>query len=265
MKNILAVFALLLLFTACEPAADSKEKAADTPKEQKPAATAKKYAVTAFTPSQAYPDAKLRTMKFQDGKFTFGVFSYDLGVQTPDAAAKMCANSAKGQHIHLIIDNEPYNARYTAEFDDVTMHDGVHHVLAFLSRSYHESIKTKDAHLAYKVSVKNQTIVATEKVTTPMLFYSRPKGTYVGKDTKKVMLDFYPVNAPLGAGQYSVKADINGEIHMITEWQPYYVEGLPMGDNKITLTLLDKDGNTVETPLNPVTRKFTLKADELEK
>ena len=265
MKNILGIFALLLLFTACEPAADSKEKTVDAPQEQKPAPATTKYAVTAFTPSQAYPNAKLRTMEFRDAKFKFGVFSYELGVQTPDAAAKMCANSAKGQHIHLIIDNEPYNARYTAEFDDVTMHDGVHHVLAFLSRSYHESIKTKDAHLAYKVSVKNQSIVATEKISTPMLFYSRPKGTYVGKDTKKVMLDFYPVNAPLGAGQYSVKADINGEVHMITEWQPYYVEGLPMGDNKITLTLLDKDGNVVETPLNPVTRKFVLKADELEK
>ena len=265
MKNILAIFALLLLFTACEPAADSKGETAEAAKEQTPPpAAATKYSVTAFTPSQAYPDAKLRTMEFKDGKFKFGVFSYDLGTQTPDAAAKMCANSGKGQHIHLIIDNEPYNARYTAEFDDVTMHDDVHHVLAFLSRSYHESIKTKDAHLAYKVSVKNQSIVANDPIRTPMLFYSRPKGTYVGKDTKKVMLDFYPVNAPLGAGQYSVKADINGEVHMITEWQPYYVEGLPMGENKITLTLL-KDGNPVEAPLNPVTRKFTLKADELEK
>lgn len=261
----MALLGLILLISACQPAADSKEKTTETAKEETTKPRINKYTVTAFTPSASFPEAKLKTMKFEDAKFSFGVFSYKLGAQTPDADTKMCANSAKGQHIHLIIDNEPYNARYTAEFDDVTMHDGPHHVLAFLSRSYHESIKTKQAHLAYRVSVKNQAIVATEKIADPMLFYSRPKGTYVGSDTKKVMLDFYPVNAPLGADNYQVEANINGEIHTITEWQPYYIEGLPMGDNKITLTLKDKSGAVVNTPLNPVTRKFTLKADELEK
>jgi len=36
-----------------------------------------------------------------------------------------------------------------------------------------------------------------------------------------------------------------------------------MGENTIELTLIDKDGNVVDTPLNPVTRTFTLKADPL--
>ena len=34
-----------------------------------------------------------------------------------------------------------------------------------------------------------------------------------------------------------------------------------MGENVITLTLIDKEGKKVNIPLNPVTRKFTLKAD----
>ena len=97
-----------------------------------------------------------------------------------------------------------------------------------------------------------------------MLFYSRPKGTYVGKkNTDKVMLDFYVVNLKLGPN-YKVLADINGEIHTIDTWQPYYIEGLPMGKNKIKLTLVDGAGNPVDTPLNPVEREFELKADELE-
>ena len=98
----------------------------------------------------------------------------------------------------------------------------------------------------------------------PMLFYSRPKGTYTGKaETDKVMLDFYLVNAKLGA-EYKVKAEINGEEHLIDSWQPYYIEGMPMGENTIKLTLLDAEGNAVDTPLNPVSRTFTLQEDPVE-
>ena len=75
------------------------------------------------------------------------------------------------------------------------------------------------------------------------------------------MLDFFLSNVNLSANGYKVKADINGTETMITNWQPYYLNGLPMGENTITLTLLDKDNNVVDTPLNPVSRKFNLKAD----
>jgi len=217
------------------------------------------YTVTAFSPSQDYPDATLTSMEFADGMFNFGVAEYELGIQTPDAPSKMCANSAKGQHIHLIVDDQPYAAKYESSFS-YEIPDGEHYILAFLSRSYHESIKNGSAHKAQKVMIANNSITSTEDITTPMLFYSRPKGTYIGDDTKKVMLDFYLVNADLGS-EYRVKADINGEIHMIDTWQPYYVEGLPMGENTITLTLVDAEGNPIDAPHNPVTRNFTLQAD----
>jgi len=183
--------------------------------------------------------------------------------QTPDAGQKMCANSGKGQHIHLIVDNKPYAAKYVADFDH-EVKDGEHYVLAFLSRSYHESIKTATARKAEKVMVENKSIKSSTPIEGPMLFYSRPKGTYKGAaDTKKVMLDFYLVNADLGS-DYSVEASINGEVHSLNKWQPYYIEGLPMGKNTIKLTLLDKDGKPANVPLNPVTREFTLEADPLE-
>ena len=221
-----------------------------------------KYTVTPFSQSAAFPDAKIDDMAFVNGKFKFGISgdSYQLGVQTPDAGAKMCANSAQGQHIHLIVDDQPYAAKYEAEFD-YEIPDGSHYLLAFLSRSYHESIKTPEASKAVKAEIKGNSIVMSEPIQQPMLFYSRPKGTYTGKaETDKVMLDFYLVNVTLG-DDHKVKADINGETHMIDSWQPYYIEGLPMGENTITLTLVDKDGNAVQAPLNPVSRTFTLQED----
>lgn len=242
------------------PATETEETASTA---EEPAA--KKYTLTPFTPSPAFQDAKIESMTYTDGTFKFevGGESYKLGEQTTDAEQKMCANSAKGQHIHLIVGTAPYAAKYVDEFEHEVA-DGAHHILAFLSRSYHESIKNGTAFTAQTVTVKDKAITASEEITGPVLFYSRPKGNYVGKaNTEKVMLDFYLVNAQLGE-TYSIKAEINGEAHSIDTWQPYFIEGLPMGKNTVTLTLLDADGNVADVPLNPVTREFTLAEDPAE-
>jgi hypothetical protein len=266
MKNLAFLFPLILLVFSCgSPEADtdsSNEQETNLAEES----TTAKYTLTPFSPSPSFEDAAINEMKYEGKKFTFdiGGSSYELGVQTPDAPQKMCANSAKGQHIHLIVDNEPYAAKYEASFDyDIA--DGEHYVLAFLSRSYHESIKTDAAHTAVKVNVADGSFTSSEPITEPMLFYSRPKGTYVGNaETDKVMLDFYLANVSLG-DQYKVKVEINGEeVMMADTWQPYYIEGMQMGDNRIKLTLVDLDGNAVDTPLNPVERIFTLQADPIE-
>ncbi len=254
----------LLMSCGTDTAKTADKKMDDTPAAA-PAKTEMKYVVTPFPESYDYSDANMADMKYKAGTFNFDVKGdkYKLGQQTPDAPQKMCANSAKGQHIHLIVNNEPYMAKYTPTFD-VELPDGDHFILAFLSRSYHESIKTDQAHKLVKATIANNSMTDSKPVTQPMLFYSRPKGTYVGKaETAKVMLDFYPVNAAIGT-DYMVKADINGEMHTLDKWQPYFVEGLPMGENKITLTLVDGEGKDVDTPLNPVTRTFTLKEDVSE-
>jgi hypothetical protein len=246
--------------TATQTEDTTKTETATTPE-----TAAKKYTLTPFSESPAYSDAKIELGSYKDGKFAFTVTGtdYKLGEQTPDAPQKMCANSGKGQHIHLIIDNAPYSAQYTADFE-YEVEDGEHYMLAFLSRSYHESIKTQDAHILKQVTVANKTITAEEDFLGPMLNYSRPKGTYVGKaNTEKVMLDFYLNNVQIGTN-FFVKAEINGEEHMIDTWQPYYITGLPMGDNKIKLTLVDDKGERVNSPRNPVERVFTLKADPTE-
>ncbi len=269
MRFILFSFLVISLCLSCTSDTTTADNSVATDKiaakeETKPAKT--KYRVTPFTPSPEFEDAEITSMDYKNGKFDFkiGGDSYKLGDQTTDAPRKMCANSAKGQHLHIIVDNGPYAAKYESSFD-MDIPDGGHHFLAFLSRSYHESIKTDKAHVARYMEVKNGSIASISKFPEPMLFYSRPKGTYVGlENTKRIMLDFYVANVEIGT-DYFVKADINGEEHLLKYWQPYYVDRLPLGENQITLSLVDKDGKLVDAPLNPVTRKFTLKADPVEK
>ena len=95
-------------------------------------------------------------------------------------------------------------------------------------------------------------------LTAPHLFYSRPKGTYKGADTQKVMLDFYLLNTSISADGNKVRATINGTEFMIDEWAPHYIEGLPMGEATIKLELLDAEGNPIPGPFNSVERTVTL-------
>ena len=99
----------------------------------------------------------------------------------------------------------------------------------------------------------------TVDLSKPHMFYSRPKGTYEGADTKNILLDFFLINTNLSPDGYKVRATIDGNEFMLTKWVPYIVKGLPMGDNTFKLELLDKDGNLVDSPFNPVERTITLK------
>ncbi len=222
-----------------------------------------KYEVSDWPSSPSYENAMISSLSYAKGVFNFNVENFDLGAQTSDAETKMCANSGKGQHIHLIVDDLPYAAKYESNFEhDIS--DGEHYILAFLSRSYHESIKKLETHLVAKVTTKDKSITSAEGVTRPMIFYSRPKGTYVGKDTENIMLDFFLINPKIGSHHY-VEADINGEVHRLEKWAPYSLKGLPMGENTITLTLKHKNGTIVDAPLNPVSRTFMLKPDPTPK
>lgn len=246
MKILLYAAALPLLgLVACKPAGPGET------------APAQAYQVTPFQPSVGFEDASLDTLVYADSLVTATISgsTYKLGEQTSDAGQKFCANSKEGQHLHVIVDDQPYAAKYEPQFA-FDIPDGEHYLLTFLSRSYHESLKTPNAYQAAKVTVANNAIMTSAPIEGPMLFYSRPKGLYSGTDADKVMLDFFLVNTDLSG--YRVEADINGEKHLLDKWQPYYIEGLPEGDNTIKLSLVDTSGALVNVPLNPVTRTFKI-------
>jgi len=221
--------------------------------------------LTPLNGSTEFQDAALQLnspeqdAKLASGEVTFkyDVKNYKLKNQTPHANCNECNNSKDGQHIHLILNNEPYIAIYTPEFKD-TLKEGHYVALSFLSRSYHESIKQFQAFDLRQFTVGKSKSKPVD-LTQPLLFYSRPKGEYVGEFAKKILLDFYLVNTDLKADGNKVKATINGVEFILDKWQPYVIEGLPMGENKVKIELIDKEGKTINGPLNTIERKFTLK------
>jgi hypothetical protein len=263
------VLAAALFAVSCNNSATTESKSGDM--------SANAITLADFPASPDFPNAKLGISDMQATKvgndsvklsIAFDVQNYDLKAQTPDAGGKQCNNSDKGQHIHFIIDNKPYVALYEPKQEVTVPVNTEHYILCFLSRSYHESIKHKEAGVLAHIKVDEKgNLQRLPDPTTPMLFYSRPKGDYLGKDTANVLLDFYPTNVALGI-DYKVKADIKNEStgkaasFTLTEWKPHFIQGLGTGKAAVTLSLVDKDGKTVDGPNTSVTRNFNLAASE---
>ncbi|MEM8888485.1 MAG: hypothetical protein AAGD28_10935 [Bacteroidota bacterium] len=220
--------------------------------------------VTPLSGSPDFPKAKLslkgKVEAGDDGThtFNFDVKDYELGAQTQKPMP--LANSGKGQHIHFIVDNGPYSAHYDPTVSSEKLQEpGNHVVLAFLSRSYHESVKNKKSFVVTQVQT-GDTDAAEADLSAMHMFYSRPKGTYKGEDTKQLLLDFFLLNVDEGLSEegYKVHTFINGEEFLLTSWEPYVIEGLPMGEVEIKMTLVDGKGDMVPGPFNTVTRTVTL-------
>ena len=194
----------------------------------------KQITLTKLEGSPSFNDAKLSissiTSEGDKNIFSFDIENYELGAQTNNKFE--LANSGKGQHIHFIVNNDPYSAHYEEKFSKKLEGDS-NLILAFLSRSYHESVKNKNAFVLYQLG--DQKI----DLNNEFLFYSRPKGTYKGPDTEKLLLDFYLINTQISADGNKVRATIQDKEFIIDEWAPYYIEGLAKGEVKIKLELID--------------------------
>lgn len=141
-----------------------------------------------------------------------------------------------GNHIHVILDNQPYEAYYELgqPFELRNVSEGTHTLRVFASRPWHESYKNEGSFQMVSFTVKGGGD-ATQPTTTnsgqkmadntnaakpaaapapegkdmqpskggavertkPLLTYSRPKGEYKGADADPIMIDFWLSNAKL--------------------------------------------------------------------
>lgn len=142
-----------------------------------------------------------------------------------------------GNHIHVILDNQPYEAYYELgqPFELRNVSEGTHTLRVFASRPWHESYKNAESFQMVTFTVKGggdasqptttgsgQKMAdnANAKTTAspapaaegkdmqpstagavdrakPLLTYSRPKGEYKGADADPIMIDFWLSNAKL--------------------------------------------------------------------
>jgi hypothetical protein len=201
-----------------------------------------------------------------------------------------------GNHIHVILDNQPYEAYYNLdqEFELRNVADGEHTLRVFPSRPWHESYKTEGAFQMVKFTVKKGGADTSKPATTnsgntmsnantaptpegkdmqeskagavdaakPLLTYSRPKGEYKGADAEAVMIDFWLMNAVLkgDGGTFRVRYSIDGgEAKFIDKWQPIWLKGWTEGKHKVKLELVDANGAVIDNGgYNSTEREITI-------
>lgn len=202
-----------------------------------------------------------------------------------------------GNHIHVILDNQPYEAYYNiAEpFELRNVLDGEHTLRIFPSRPWHESYKNEGAFQIIKFTVKGGKADPTKPTTTnsgqtvanansapktegkdvlpstagqvdltkPLLTFSRPKGEYDLTVSDKIMVDFWLTNAKLvgDGGEYRVRVKIDSADPIYLEkWEPVWLTGWTPGiKSMFALELVDRDGKIVENgDFNRTTRDVSI-------
>lgn len=153
--------------------------------------------------------------------------------------------TGKGNHIHVILDNQPYEAYYELgqPFELRNVAAGKHTLRVFPSRPWHESYKNDGAFQMVTFTVKGggdptkptttnngQTVASPSPSASPttlpregkdysastagdvdpakpLLTYSRPKSEYKGEDVDPIMIDFWLNGAKLqgDGGEYRVR------------------------------------------------------------
>jgi hypothetical protein len=166
-----------------------------------------------------------------------------------------------GNHLNLILDNEPVRPIYNLD-ESITLENltpGTHSLRVFAVRPWNESFKNDGAYAQTTFSVLTETNDNNPNLNLPLLTYNNPTGT-IGAEP--ILLDFYLTNAPLhtvaqnnsNLKDWRIKATVNGTSFLLENWQPVYLTGLNRGSNWIQLELIDEEGNSIDNTFNNTVR-----------
>ena len=196
-------------------------------------------------------------------------------VEGPDVTVKFTIENWKlfkdektqtGQHIHFILDNEPYIAQYSTDpFVFKNVAPGPHVVRAFPSRPWHECVKEETAFSMVQFYVKEKSGTLPIDPAKEMLVYSRPKGEYsiaappMGQPVPGILIDFFAPNVKIGQDGFEARVTLDNERRIkIDSWQPYYIQGLEEGPHTLKMELV-KDGQVINGNFNTTERTITIK------
>lgn len=168
-----------------------------------------------------------------------------------------------GPHLHVFLDNQPYQAVYDLSQPLVleNLAPGTHTLRVFASRPWHESFKNDGAYAQATFHLFTKTQDNAPDPNLPLLTFSRPQGSY---GAEPIMLDFYLTNAPLhlvaqedgkdDIADWRIRCTINGESFVLDRWQPTYLKGFKPGQNWVQLEYLDDKGNPIQNVYNNTVR-----------
>ncbi|TVP74112.1 MAG: hypothetical protein EA352_11245 [Gemmatimonadales bacterium] len=211
------------------------------------------------------PTAGQRFAEGEDVEVRLDLEGYDLGVPTPSGDERGLARAPDGQHVHLVLNDEPYDAIYDLS-DPIVLEDlpaGTHVLRAFPGRDWHESVKLPGtlAQVTFVVG-EGEMEFGQPQEWGPSLIYSRPQATYSGAAADSVLVDFVLSGVDLAPDGYTVELEVLDRVFDIERWAPYLLTNLPSGEITLRMALLDPEGNEVDAPFLPVERTIQVERDD---
>ena len=182
-----------------------------------------------------------------------------------------------GPHLHLYVDNDPYQAIYALGHPIVLtdLTPGTHMLRVVASYPWYESFKNEGAYAQLTFHVFTQTQDHAPDPSLPLLTYGMPQGEY---GAEPLLLDFdvmdglkapdpahdlEPVQgAKAVTPNWQVKVTVNDASFQMSEGKPIYLTGFKTGKNWVRLTLLDQQGEPIPNVFNDVVRVITVNPGE---
>src|SRR5215218_7130546 len=181
MKTKIFLLSFTFLFwTACGPATDSNNmrtansNANTTPEQQAISVVERPQKIKDMMASRGDQDAAAPTLTIvspaQNSTFVSSTVPVKLQLagDLKGYQPHKDPETQMGNHVHVILDNQPYEAYYNLgqDFELRNVADGEHTLRVFPSRPWHESYKNTGAFQMVKFTVKNGGGNANQPVTT---------------------------------------------------------------------------------------------------
>ena len=254
-KSVAVALALILMSSGSEMAIAASGQLTETPPPQ---------AIQTLRRvlDQYQPQIKILAPKpgelFQDT-------TVSLVLQVKDLPIYQSAGLGLGPHLHVVVDDRPYQSVYDAT-QPIVLTDlapGTHTIRVFAVRPWDESFKNDGSFAQTTFNVFTKTDDHDPDPRKPLLTYSQPQGNY---GAEPILLDFYLTNAPLhfiaqdhpedSTRDWKIKATVNGQSFLLDRWQPIYLKGVKPGKNWVQLEFIDENGTRVENFGNNTARIF---------
>ncbi len=166
-----------------------------------------------------------------------------------------------GPHLHLFLDDQPYQAVYDTETPLILrdLAPGTHTLRVFATRPWGESFKNEGAYDQVSFNVFTASASNLPDSGQALLTFNEPQGQY---GAEPILLDFYLKNAPLHVvaedlatvPNWRIRCTVNGESFVFDRWQPIYLKGFQPGQNWVKLELIDETGKLIDNAYNTAIR-----------
>lgn len=196
-----------------------------------------------------YYNTELGPFIFEANELKFIVQGKILGTKTEGAENFEGRKSELGTYLHVLL-NDSIHIRNSYRLIPYTLPEGSYKMLAFISRSFDESVKLPSASYAKYFEVKSGRTVKSTNLDAAVLCLNSPYGTYSKDEADNIILDYYLYKTVIGKNGNRVSVNIDNQKNfLIEDWKAYYIKGLGLGKHSISLELQNSLGQVIYGPV----------------